>query len=308
MRSPLRGWHNHLWNVLGARTLSTSGRQLFTIDNFRDTGRPLLAVMADPKSIFMSSLARFRRRTLYANAVNDRSAVYYTTAIDKTDPYRDTERVKPNYVKGYDDVILDPHTPVSPRTPHKEPATFSSIKAQGVGYAKNAPLALFLVVFIPVGVMAFLTNAMIQTFRSSRRIRLHETGLAGIQVENYRVPFMINELRGAVDDAYENINSAHQEEYLASSDEEAEAGLSAHERRTLTLERKQSHPQWPTLALAPYQFDMINALDELGWRKYPVWIHQVRHTHAAIIVRTEKPSFSEGHVVLKHWLNEEFLI
>ncbi|KAG7129083.1 Lipid droplet phospholipase 1 like protein [Verticillium longisporum] len=42
VRTPLKGWHNHVWNVLGARTLSMSGRQLFTIDKFRDTGRPLL--------------------------------------------------------------------------------------------------------------------------------------------------------------------------------------------------------------------------------------------------------------------------
>lgn len=53
------------WNVLGARTLSASGRQLFTIDKFRDTERPLLEVLADPESIFIKGLAKFERRTLY---------------------------------------------------------------------------------------------------------------------------------------------------------------------------------------------------------------------------------------------------
>jgi hypothetical protein len=308
VRAPLRGWHSHVWNALGGRILSMSGRQLFTIDNFRDTGRPLLAVLADPKSIFMESLSRFKRRTLYANAVNDRSAPYYTTAVDKTDPYRDQERVKPNYVKGYEDVILDPHNPVSPCIPKREPTTLASIQEQGVTYVKNALFAMFLVVFVPVGVMALLVNSAVQTCRSSRRIRLHEAGLAGIKLDNYRMPFMINELQGAVENAYENLNSAHQEEYLESPDEEVEAGMDEGERRTLTLERKQSHPQWPTLALTSHQFEMIKAFDVLGWNKYTVWIHQVRQSHAAIIVRTEKPSFAEGHVVLKHWLNEEFLI
>ncbi|OCL04010.1 DUF676-domain-containing protein, partial [Glonium stellatum] len=47
VRSPLLGLHNHIWNVVGARLLSTSGRQLFTIDRFRATNRPLLAILAD---------------------------------------------------------------------------------------------------------------------------------------------------------------------------------------------------------------------------------------------------------------------
>ncbi len=53
---------------------------------------------------------------------------------------------------------------------------------------------------------------------------------------------------------------------------------------------------------------MIAALDSVGWRKYPVYIHKVRHSHAAIIVRTEKPGFDEGKIVLKHWLDEEFIL
>ncbi|KAK9426151.1 putative Serine esterase-domain-containing protein [Seiridium unicorne] len=309
VRTPLRGWHNHVWNVLGARTLSMSGRQLFTIDDFRDTGRPLFAIMADPNSIFMSSLAKFKRRTLYANVVNDRSAVYYTTGIAKTDPYTDLSKIKANYVEGYEEVILDPLNPVSPRVPKKEPASFASVKDTAVTYLKNAPMVAFLVIFIPVGIVGFLLSSVVENFRSSKRIKLHESGAAGIQVENYRVPIMIQGIRGAVEDVYENVNSSQHQEYLAPSDSEGEdAELNERERQTLKLERKQSHPHWPTLALAPYQFDMVNGLNELGWRKYPVWIHKHRHSHAAIIVRTEKKSFSEGHVVMKHWLKEEFLI
>jgi pimeloyl-ACP methyl ester carboxylesterase len=77
VRTPLTGYQNHLWNVLGARTLSTSGRQLFTIDNFRNTNRPLLSVLADPDSIFIHALARFRNRSLYANIINDRTALVH---------------------------------------------------------------------------------------------------------------------------------------------------------------------------------------------------------------------------------------
>ncbi len=100
VRTPLLGFHNHLWNVLGARTLSVSGRQLFTIDSFRDTGRPLLSVLADSDSIFIAALSKFRNRVLYSNIVNDRSAVYYTTAISRIDPFTKPDEVKLNYLKG----------------------------------------------------------------------------------------------------------------------------------------------------------------------------------------------------------------
>ncbi|KAI1092605.1 DUF676-domain-containing protein [Rostrohypoxylon terebratum] len=309
VRTPLRGWHNHIWNVLGARTLSMSGRQLFTIDDYRDTGRPLLAVLADPESIFISGLKRFKHRTLYANVVNDRSAVYYTTGISKTDPYMNTSRIKANYLKGYEDVILDPLNPVSPLV-SKGGKGIAGFTAGSLGWLRNAPLMFALVVFIPIGVTAFLLNSVVQTFRSSKRIRLHESGLTDIPVENYRSPIWIKDIRGTVEDVYENLNSLQEESYLQASDDEGDddGDLNKAEAEILALERKKSHPQFPTLALTPAQFAMIDELDKVGFRKYPVWIHKVRHSHAAIIVRSDTPRFSEGLTVLKHWMKEEFLI
>ncbi|KAH8785872.1 putative serine esterase-domain-containing protein [Diaporthe sp. PMI_573] len=334
VRTPLHGWANNVWNILGARTLSMSGRQLFCIDKFRDTGRPLLSVLADTNSIFIKGLAKFQRRTLYSNIQNDRSAVYYTTCITKTDPYTDLTKVRVNYVEGYEDVILDPVHPVEHIPPHKwKRDTFSEKLNKNLS---RIPFVMALAVFVPIGIVAFLVNSAIQTVRSSKRIALHENGEAGIDISEYRVPVLLNEIRGAVEDAYEGLNSSQHQEYLGSSsdddsdssDPEAEtsaaapliseaspaAGLDkararrASERNILRHERKQSQPGQPTLALAPHQFEMITALDSVGWRKYPVYIHNNRHSHAAIIVRIDKESHSEGHLVLEHWLNEEFLV
>ncbi|KAK6841793.1 hypothetical protein PG990_006215 [Apiospora arundinis] len=308
VRSPLRGWHNHIWNVLGARTLSMSGRQLFTIDDFRDTGRPLLSIMADPDSIFMKGLARFRRKTLYANIAHDRSVPYYTACIAKTDPYRDIEKVKFNYVPGYEEVVLDPINPVRPSL-KPDGMTFESFTNNGLWYLKNAPKITLIAVFIPIAIIGYLLNSVIQNSRSSKRIRLHESGLAGIEPGKYRVPIMMQELRQKVEDAYEDVNNSQNQEYLASSDDDENEGvMNEKDRKTLARERRMSHPQWPTLALAPYQFDMINQLDSLGWRKYPVYLRKNLHTHAAIIVRMNKASFVEGYTVMKHWIKEEFLI
>jgi hypothetical protein len=329
VRTPLRGWANQLFNVLGARTLSKSGHQLFTIDNFRDTGRPLLAVLADPKSIFMQGLAKFKRRTLYANIVNDRTAVHYTTGITKTDPYTDLSKIKVNYVKGYEDVVLDPSNPVSP-LPEELPHHKQSFQSRARAFASNLPYVLALSVFLPMGVVALLVTAAVQTVRSSKRIELHEKGLAGIDISKYRsVPLIIKEIRTQIEDAYEELNSSQNQEYLPpaardgmattegkvgkdlDSDEEEEGDR---DEEVVDLERgkslvaTQQQQQQPTLALTADQFEMIDALDRLGWRKYPVWIHKVRHSHAAIIVRSDKPSFSEGEIVLSHWAREEFLL
>src|SRR6202043_2243333 len=127
IRTPLRGVRSQMFNVLGARTLSMSGRQLFLIDNFRETGRPLLAILADQNSKFIKGLMLFKRRTLYANIINDRTAVYYTTAISKHDPFVDMTKVKLNYLEGYGDIILDPKDPHAPPEPtSSEPPNFYS--------------------------------------------------------------------------------------------------------------------------------------------------------------------------------------
>ncbi|KAL8388107.1 hypothetical protein RB595_009457 [Gaeumannomyces hyphopodioides] len=362
VRTPLKGWANHVWNALGARTLSISGRQLFGIDKFRNTGRPLLSVLTDPDSIFMSGLRRFKRHTLYSNIVNDRAAVYYTTGITKTDPYVDLDKIRPRYVQGYEDVILDPISPFSPRPPSSQ-GHDRQPGSRALKWLKRVPFFVALAVFVPVGVLAFLVNSVIQTVRSSKRVKAHNRGLTDVDISVYRMlPLWIKEMRGAVEDAYENLNSSQNQEFLGSASDEddseteaaprvvvqanggsastngtsgangaskrrnsekksnGDAGAAALAEVTpeeeeeaegeaiLALERKQSHPGQPTLALAPYQFKMIESLDTLKWHKYPVWIHKNNHSHAAIIVRTVKPSFDEGYVVLRHWLNEEFII
>ncbi|KAF4120000.1 putative serine esterase (DUF676) [Geosmithia morbida] len=311
VRTPLKGWHNHIWNVMGARTLAMSGRQLFMIDKFRDTERPLLAILADPKSIFMSGLRRFRRHTLYTNIVNDRSAVYYTTAIEKTDIYKNPETLKLRYVPGCEPVIIDMASPVVPLPESKTAATTWE---SGLYAIKMLPFALKLIFFMPVGVVAFLINSVIQTVRSSNRVRLHEGGKAGINVDEYRFPLLIKGLRDEVQQAFEALNNSQDNEYLAIDDDEvdddaADAQATAEEQLSrMRKERRMSIPTQPTLALTAAQFHAIDSLNTLGWRKYPVWIHRNAHSHAALIVRMDRETFAEGWIVLNHFVESEFLV
>ncbi|KAI0390855.1 DUF676-domain-containing protein [Xylariaceae sp. FL0594] len=303
VRMPLRGWVDNVFNVLGARLLSESGRQLFIVDKFRDTGRPLLSVMTEPRSIFVTGLRKFKRRTLYGNVANDRSVNLFTSMMSKTDPYVDMSKIEVHGVEGYENVVLDRMNPFSPKP------TSSQLAAGPLSYVRNVPFVLAVALILPIGVTAFVLNSVFQTIRSTRRIRQHESGLAGIEIAKYRMPIWINELRETVEDAYEALNSSQKQSYLPESEEEEEEEiLDSEEANGTDVERRHSHPHIPTLALAPSQFKMIEEMDKLGWRKYPVWIQKVRHSHAAIIVRSESKSFSEGYLVLKHWLREEFIV
>ncbi|KAF2262839.1 lipase/serine esteras-like protein [Lojkania enalia] len=321
VRTPLRGYHNHIWNVLGARTLSQSGKQLFTIDKFRDTDRPLLAVLADPDSIFIRALAYFKHRSLYANIVNDRSVVYYTAGVSKTDPFVQPDAVNVNYLRGYEPVIIDEANPVSTKEPEALPAFRERLTSGTRTVFGRLPFMVFLILFIPIGSSIFLLNSAIQSLRSRQRIRMHEEGRAGIDIGRYRIPLMINDMRKEVEDMFENVNNTQEQEYLPTGSEE----LASPTQQSLSLLRKTSSksldesdsnldsleesktglaPQFPTLALTPDQFAMIDALDSVGFKKYPVHIHNHRHSHAAIIRRMDKKGFEEGFVVVRHWLEQ----
>jgi len=292
------------------------GQQLFLIDKFRQTGRPLLEILADPNSIFMQALAKFQRRTLYTNIVNDRSAVYYTTAISKTDPFAnlDLEKVNLAYLKGYEDVILDPDAPPSGADVKESASTTMTWTT-----IRRLPFVVAMISYIPFGILTVLINSGIEALGSSRRIRLYEQGLSDIQPSKFEV--LLTGIQEAVEDVYKNVNSAQSHEYLVSTDDEAamEEGMSTFQNEQQPLlsredsdaKRSESHQAEagvPILALAPGQFRMIQALDNVGWRKHAVHIHKVKHSHAAIIVRSRKPSFEEGRVVLRHWVEEEFIL
>ncbi len=323
VRTPLVGYHSHVWNAFGSRTLSTSGRQLFTIDTFRDTGRPLLAILADPNSIFIKALSQFKNRVLYANIINDRSAPYYTTYITRLDPYADMEAINISYLKDYEPVILDPSSPISRKVRSESISLYTRLAGTSHTLLNRVPMFAMLVVLIPVGAVVFLITSGVQSIRSQQRIRLHEQGRAGVGLGSYRIPLMIENAQSAVEGAFENINAGQSQDYLPESADE----FSTEEEENDTTPEKAQRPddaestaplltrtstrsksEFPTLALSPDQFAMIEALDDVGFRKYPVHIHQVAHSHAAIIVRTPRKGFEEGKVVMEHWLSEEFEI
>ncbi|KAL8687398.1 MAG: hypothetical protein Q9218_006415 [Villophora microphyllina] len=316
VRTPLRGYQSHLWNAFGSRTLSISGRQLFTIDTFRDTKRPILLVLADPDSIFIRALSLFPNRALYANVINDRSAPYYTTAITATDPFIDLDAVDIRYLDNYSPNILNPENPVSPKSAQEALSLYTRLSTGGQSLVTRIPLYTALAALIPIATIVWTINSGVQSFRSNRRVQLHEQGQG---LDSYRIPLLMGgkNASSTISGAFRRVNSAHGHDYLPDSDGEDTQSIddttpentNANAMPNLELKRTTSRKaDFPTLALSDEQFEMIRNLDNVGWKKYLVHIQNHRHTHAAIIVRMQKPGFDEGKVVVRHWLDEEFEI
>ncbi|KAK6514421.1 hypothetical protein TWF506_008814 [Arthrobotrys conoides] len=348
VRTPKLGWHHHIWNVVGARTLSASGRQLFTIDKFRNTRRPLLSILADKDLAFWKGLALFKNKSLYANIINDRSVTFFTSGISKSDPYVDLDMVEYKYLPGYGNVLIDNEAGVSFKQTADsedeelvEPAASASIiqkKKRRWGssiispirdFIRDLPFVALYAVLVPVGFCLFLMNAGIQTYTSSKRIRLHSQSL------KYNIPLAVaEEVQEAMDVMVEGLNHAQKVDHLPAPRQGDEEALSPRQQPStskssspstlesdaatsedddniiegkLRLEPTLNMPEFPTLALAQHQFEMIDSLDSLGFKKFPVHIQKVKHSHAAIIVRNPKnEGFSEGKMVVKHWLDRQF--
>ena len=314
VRTPIIGYQSHFWNLLGSRTLSTSGRQLFGIDTFRDTGRPLLSVLAEPSSIFMQALTQFKHRVLYANIINDRSAPYYTTFITKIDPYVDLSLIEINYIEGYAPIVVDATNPVSLK-PEAPPTTvLAQLAGTGQTVLNNAPFYAVMSLALPIGATAYLINAGIQSFRSQNRIKLHESGQAGVGLGSYRIPLMIENAGSAVEGTVNRNPELHPAgvEAISESESDSQEERSLKRRKSVRTGLKRvptsEQPKFPALNLSPEQLEIIDNLDNVGWKKNAVHIHNVRHSHAAIVVRMQQKRFDEGKLVVKHWLEEEFEI
>lgn len=116
--------------------------------------------------------------------------------------------VKINYISRYDDVIVDREDLVLPKEPEELPAFIQRLTSSTQTILRRVPIMAFLAVFIPIGSTLFLMNSVVQSFRSSQRIRLHEEGQASINFRRYRIPLMINAIHQEVEDMFENVNNA----------------------------------------------------------------------------------------------------
>ena len=308
-----------MWNSVGGKTLSASGYQLWLIDNFRDTNRPLLSLLADPGSIFVKALSAFKNRNLYANIVNDRSVPFYTSYISRTDPFTDLNAIEIKYDTESENVVLDSECPAKPRT--QALTLYEAFAGRSSTFITKVPYYLVIGIIAPIGGIAYFINSSIQTFQSAQRIKDHEEGKAGVRSTAYRIPFMIEGLQRRTEEAFETLNKAQPEEYLppeqqpnkdfqpdhAQTNSHTSGPSSTAESSDVSTSLSKSSAQslqadFPHLALTPGQFAMIETLDRVGFKKHAVHIHKASHSHAAMIVRSNRIGFGEGKIVTRHFV------
>lgn len=214
------------------------------------------------------------------------------------------------YLEGYGNVILDAVTPVVPRKPDVlDRPSYRSFSKGFNALFNRLPVLLDLMIVMPLSSVVFFILSGYWTLRSSRRIRRYKRGLASIQPGDYPVPLPIYTIN--VDKKIPSSQDATNTNRPSSVCDNL-AHRARNQGSPLGHEESQKSHLFkhtpPILAFAPYQFRVIDAMDSLGWHKYAVHIQNAVHSHAAIIVRIQKPRYSEGYDVFRHWLDNEFML
>jgi hypothetical protein len=127
---------------------------------------------------------------------------------------------------------------------------------------------------------------------------------------------IVQDVQHVVEEVIENVNARQDPAYLSGSDVElSDSGSKSAENngefasRSPTLSSSTAAaPHSPKLALSRDQAAIIDSLNAMGIKRYPVHIQKHRHSHAAIIVRKPKDGFREGKIVMKHWMDNEFVV
>jgi hypothetical protein len=302
-RSSLNLWTSHVYNTVAPGIVATSGQQLFLADKFHDTGKPLLVTLADPDSIFVHALAKFEKRTIYSNIINDRMATFYTTSISESDPYAaGLGNLKMNYVKGYGEVVIDgsdPCQPLSeedmkiiPATPFSEIAHATSRKV-----AKAAIIGLI----SPIFMTALLAVSSIEVHRSRRRIQVHASE------KGYGITNFLQNMSEKVDHGAESLSTpASATENSLPKDATGSLEMLGVEPSPTPSVHNSELNQPGKLALLPEQVDMVKSLNAVGFDKFHVYIHKCDWSHAAIIRREPRTLYDEGKIVISHWLETQF--
>jgi hypothetical protein len=225
----------------------------------------------------------FKRCSLYANIVNDNYAAYRSASIQESNPYRNMRRVEFHYVEGFKNVILDPNGPVTARSAKTVTVSLKSFYHM----AEQAPSLLAFTFLLPVGMVAFIINAAVQTTLSQRRLKEVKTNNTDENSSGIWACDIHKTEQGVG-----AVNGSPKLSKHVTSEKDVNRGNSGEYEEGSLLDR--------------YQSEMIKSLGLLNWRKYPVWIHDITNSHGAIIFAAESTGFHEGRIVLLHF-SKEFL-
>ncbi|WWC59357.1 uncharacterized protein I303_101909 [Kwoniella dejecticola CBS 10117] len=304
-------------SYLGARIMSRSGEQLYVADNYSDEDqRPLLEIMADPRSIFYQGLEKFERLEIYASAINDHSVPYPTATIEPVDHFAQWEQRHISVDSDADGIIQSWSVREDDRT---EKPKNGNKKGWGIKMGTLPPvlryrfpfnyiILLLFPIMLPLIVILILTRQSLDTRRSKHRLQLLSQTSTSSE-GSYHIPhpsgMSIQALRDGIrriersleSDLVENVplDSPSTSLFKSSSalfpHDHQNPNSSAHEDIDLKIELKDS------------QMRMCLWLNQLPLEKYLTWWPEIGNAHATAIVRDPKqfPAHERGRGLIKLW-------
>lgn len=257
-----------IFNFIGSWSMARTSRQCFLRDSIK---RPLFLQMTQPGTIWVKALARFDRRVLYANIINDRRCDFYTSGVSLDETYagHDLKRLKGPFATGYEPVVLLNKEPqyegAGLKTPHQPQEDSGSVsKAKWWILHKISRfirlnwLAVRVIVVLPTWFLAFLINAGYQNCRSTMRLR----NPPSLELEE--------QLKVSAENVVESIYDTVQDD--------ADDGLQ----------------------LTPNMRQIIENFNKLGFEKFFLNILTTPMAHAAAIMKLNRPEFYEGIPAVEH--------
>lgn len=324
------GLASRLFNSLAPYMLAYTSQQLFLTDRVPvHKFKPLLYCMADPELPFYQALAKFKQCSLYANTINDHRTEFYTSALNSF--IKNSSFLNNAGLPKYGPIVLDYTESVRLALTREANAQKSlpdaTAKRVGLGLLQFgsrivnwAGLFVKLTVVMPIWACCSITNSVFQSFSAWVRKRsflksdlfstYHNDSLLKalndrLEQEPLTVSETITEQAGvAFDSVIEAVNYKYETQHSGDSS----TNEVNHESDVSVVDQIDLANPKDSLNLNKNQRFIIDNLNKLGWKKYPVHISKAKHSHAAIICRYPSPLFDEGKVVIEHWLDEVLTI
>lgn len=341
--NPGKSWGTRLYNYCAPFFLAHTGMHIFLTDKKKNR-LPLLVWMSDKRSVFFKALKNFKNLALYSNVINDKRTSWYTSAISSRDPF--SSMVNENasayaleFVEGYGPNVVDISKPVKFKgdVNDNEQELLNRGKRSVQRKLKWARILINTVkaiIFTPLFVFYLIGLTIFERLKNWKRVtdffsdtsnnlvhlykQIEATDNVDTVQETERTEnvteqeYLMNDferefsekMRDETDTIVESVFSAMNSDSY--KDYHLTTSHSATDENNLDLVNLKGKSQTFDLELVDDQVTIIDNLNSLNWKKFPMLIRKTKQTHRAAIFRNEEPTFSEGIIIVKHFVNEIF--
>ncbi|KXS09635.1 DUF676-domain-containing protein [Gonapodya prolifera JEL478] len=256
--------------------------------------KPILERLADESSVYYKALSGFRKRTLYANVVNDRIVPFYTAYITDEDPFADISAVELEFSPTNPSLVVS-HRPTTAAPPPSTNTLTHIASYTGIGLLMLAASPVVAGVLAVSGYRAASSRKRVSALTTATIATEHES-VEETQTEDGDTSFprttsatgelALEAAEDTLGAMVENPDGLDMDSWSGNRD----GALGSHEQPVTT---KVPLDEREKLAVS---------LNKLSWRKYMARMRH-RRSHAAIVVR-ERRWEDDGRDVVMHWVGE----